>query len=82
MKQTIKKPTLEEYEEAKNNIEFYSEWVGRSRNRQAELIDALSDERDREKSLLIAYENAKRIIVTYDIYEQVKKGGNDEIQNN
>ena len=53
-----------------------------SRNRQTELIDALSDERDREKSLLIAYENAKRIIVTYDIYEQVKKGGNDEIQNN
>ena len=77
MKQTIKKPTLEEYEEAKNNIEFYSEWVGRSRNRQAELIDALSDERDREKSLLISYENAKRVIVAYDIYKQVENGEND-----
>ena len=74
MKQTIKKPTLEEYEEAKNNIEFYSECVGRSRNRQAELIDALSDERDREKSLLISYENAKRVIVAYDIYKQVENG--------
>lgn len=77
MKQTIKKPTLEEYEEAKNNIEFYAECIGWSRNRQTELIDALSDERDQEKSLLISYENAKRVIVAYDIYKQVEKGEND-----
>ena len=49
MKQTIKKPTLEEYEEAKNNIEFYSEWVGRSRNKQAELIDAVEHSKTQVK---------------------------------
>ena len=73
----MEKPTLEEYEEAKNNIEFYAECIGWSRNRQTELIDALSEERDQEKSLLISYENAKRVIVAYDIYKQVENGEND-----
>lgn len=69
----MEKPTLEQYEQAKKNIEAYADWISRSRSKQTELIDALSEERDREKALLDAYEKCRETIVAYDIYAQVKR---------
>ena len=73
----MEKPTIEQYKQARENNATLSEWICKSRAKQTNLIDALLEERDREKCYMSAFESNKEIISKYDFYEQVENGEND-----
>ena len=68
------KPTLEEYNKAKLNITFATNALQQCRARRDELIDALNNERKDEKHYLQMIEQYKEIVLTYDTYEKIEKG--------
>lgn len=72
---TIKKPTLEEYEKAKQEYKTYCSWLRMAREKKNELIDALAVERQNELLYLKQAEKQHDIIRCYEIHEQIEKGG-------
>lgn len=70
----MSKPTYEQYEQARKDNAALSEWICKSRAKQTDLIDALTEERGREKRYMIAFEYNKEIIARYDAFEQAEKG--------
>lgn len=70
-----KKPTLEEYEKAKQEYKTYCSWLRMAREKKNELIDALAVERENELLYLKQAEKQHDIIRCYEIYEQTEKGG-------
>ena len=70
-----KKPTLEEYEKAKQEYKTYCSWLRMAREKKNELIDALAVERENELLYLKQAEKQHDIIRCYEIYEQLEKGG-------
>ena len=70
-----KKPTLEEYEKAKQEYKISCSWLRMARERKNELIDALAVERQHELLYLEQAEKQHDIIRCYEIYEQLEKGG-------
>ena len=73
-----KKPTLEEYEKAKQEYKNYCSWLRMTREKKNELIDALADEKENELLYLKQAEKQHDIIRRYEIYEQTEKGGEQE----
>lgn len=71
----IKKPTLEEYEKAKQEYKTYCLWLKMAREKKNELIDALAVERANELLYLKQAEKQHDIIRYYEIYEKVENGG-------
>ena len=69
------KPTLEQYEKAKNDFGNYCDWARISRHKQGELIDALADERRSELFYHEQADKCREIIVAYEVYEKAEKGG-------
>ena len=74
----IKKPTLEEYEKAKQDYQTYCSWLGMARKKKNELIDALATERQNELLYLKQAEKQRDIIRCYEIYEKLEKGDEQE----
>ena len=70
-----KKPTLEEYEKAKQDYKTYCSWLRMAREKKNELIDALAVERENELLYLKQSEKQHDVIRCYEIYEQLEKGG-------
>lgn len=70
-----KKPTLEEYEKAKQEYKTYCSWLRMAREKKNEIIDALAVERQNELLYLKQAEKQHDIIRCYEIYEQIEKGG-------
>lgn len=66
----MSRPTLEQYEKAKHDLECYAEWIAKSRRTQTALIDALAEERDREKRYQEIYDKNREIVMAYDFYAQ------------
>ena len=69
------KPSKEAYERAKENKKFASEALWRCRKHRDELIDALAQERDNEKSYVELYELNRGIIRKYELYEEIESDG-------
>lgn len=69
-----KKPTLEEYEKAKQDYKTYCSWLRMAREKKNELIDALAVERQNELIYLKQSEKQHDVIRCYEIYEQLEKG--------
>ena len=74
----IKKPTLEEYEKAKQDYQTYCSWLGMAREKKNELIDALATERQNELLYIKQAEKQRNIIRCYEIYEKLEKGDEQE----
>lgn len=70
-----KKPTIEEYEKAKEDYKTYCSWLRIAREKKNELIDALAIERQSELFYLKQAEKQHEIIRCYEIYQQIEKGG-------
>lgn len=70
-----RKPTLEEYEKAKQEYKTYCSWLRMAREKKNELIDALAVERENELLYLKQAEKQHDIIRCYEIYERLEKGG-------
>lgn len=70
-----KKPTLEEYEKAKEDYKTYCSWLGLARQQKNELIDALAVERQNELLYAKQAEKQRDIIRCYEIYEHLENGG-------
>jgi hypothetical protein len=71
----VKKPTIEEYEKAKQEYKTYCSWLRMAREKKNELIDALVVERQNELLYLKQAEKQHEIIRCYEIYEQIEKNG-------
>jgi hypothetical protein len=71
---TLEKPTLEEYQKAKQDYKTYCSWLRMAREKKNELIDALAVERENELLYLKQVEKQHEIIRCYEIYEQLEKG--------
>lgn len=69
------KPTLEEYQKAKEEYKTYCSWLRMAREKKNDLIDALAVERENELLYLKQDEKQHDIIRCYEIYEQLEKGG-------
>lgn len=70
---TLKKPTLAEYNQAKEDCKMYADSIEMSRERMLELIDELAAFRESEKSCMESYEKCKNIILLYETYEEIEK---------
>jgi hypothetical protein len=70
-------PTLEEYKKAKEEYKNYCSWLRMARERKNEHIDALAKERHNELFYLEQAEKQHDIIRAYEIYEQIRKGGEE-----
>ena len=70
-----KKPTLEEYEKAKQEYKTYCSWLRMAREKKNKLIDALAVERQNESLYLKQTEKQLDIIRCYEIYEKLEKRG-------
>ena len=70
----MSKPTLEEYEKAKEEYETFCYWIGLARERKNKLIDELSNVRKDELMYLDLAEKYKKIIHTYELYEEIEGG--------
>lgn len=76
----MSKPTLEQYEEAKRNLNFCkyilkNEHSLRMKNdRQTRLIDALCDERPKVSECLSLMRKYRKIINIYETYEKIEQG--------
>lgn len=68
------KPSKEEYERAKSDMEFASHALSLSRKNKNKLLDELLAEHQREIIYLQMYETQREIIRKYDFYEEVEKG--------
>ena len=73
-----KKPTLEEYEKAKQEYKTYCSWLRMAIEKKNELIDSLAVERENELLYLKQAEKQHDIIRCYEIYEQLEKCGVEE----
>lgn len=75
----MSKPTLEQYEEAKRNLNFYeyilkNEHSLRMKNdRQTRLIDALCDEIPKVSECLSLMRKYRKIINIYETYEKIEQ---------
>lgn len=73
-----KKPTLEEYEKAKQDYKTYCSRLRMAREKKDELIDALAIERENESLYLKQAEKQLDIIHCYEIYARLEKGGEEK----
>lgn len=71
----MNKPTLEEYGKAKEAYEMYLSWIKIAREHRDDLIDNLAMERANELRYLEQAEHYREIIVAYETYERIEKGG-------
>lgn len=68
------KPSKEHYEQSKKTCGNLAQWIGMSRKRQNELLDALFEERESEKAYVQSYKAHQDLIRRYEIYEEIKNG--------
>jgi hypothetical protein len=71
------KPTLEEYNQAKQNTVFALRALQSCRNERDRLIDALVEARNDEKRYLKMLEEYKEVVLIYDTYEKIEKGNGE-----
>lgn len=69
------KPSKDAYDRAKQNLMFASDSLRLCRKRRDELIDALAQERENEKSYIELYEMNRDIVRKYEIYEELANNG-------
>ena len=69
----MNKPTIEEYNKAKEEYNTYCSWCARARERKNKLLDELIVERNNEKLYFDLAEKQREIICTYEIYEETEK---------
>lgn len=67
------RPTEEEYLQAREDMQNFARWARTSRERQSELIDELSLERDNEKTYTELYEKKKDICRMYEVCLKFEK---------
>lgn len=70
----MSKPTLEEYENAKQEYSTFCSWIQLARERKNKLIDELSNVRKDELLYLDLAEKYKETIHTYEVYEEIERG--------
>lgn len=70
----MNKPTIEEYNQAKSNIDYAQRALFRCRERRNQLIDELVTERSNEKSYMEYLEKQKEVVMIYETYEKIEKG--------
>jgi len=68
----LSKPTIEDYEKAKQDREYAANALFLCRKRRDDLIDELAREREHEKFYLQMYEKHRDIIRRYEFYEKLK----------
>ena len=71
----MSKPTLEEYENAKQEYSTFCSWIQMARERKNKLIDELSNVRKDELLYLDLAEKYKETIHTYEVYEEIERKG-------
>lgn len=74
----MKKPTLEEYEKAKQDYKTFCSWARLAKEKKNKLIDELITERENELLYSKWAEEQHDIIRCYEIYEQIEKGGESD----
>lgn len=74
----MKKPTLEEYEKARQNYKTFCSWARLARENKNKLIDELVIERENELLYSKWAEEQHDTILCYEIYEKIEKGGAQE----
>lgn len=70
----VSKPSKEHYEQSKKTCGNLAQWIGMSRKRQNELLDALFEERESEKAYVQSYKVHQDLIRRYEIYEEIQSG--------
>ena len=68
----MKKPTIEEYNTAKQDVNLFNDWIWSCKKEQDELIDKLATSRFNEKSYRTALEKAKETVLVYETYEELE----------
>lgn len=74
----MNKPTLEEYEKAKQDYKTFCSWARLAKEKKDKLIDELIIERENELLYQKEAEKQYDIIRCYEIYEKIEKGGAQE----
>lgn len=69
----MNKPTLEEYEKAKQDYKTFYSWARLAKEKKDKLIDELAIERENELRYSKCAEEQHDIIRCYEIYEQIEK---------
>ena len=70
----VSKPSKAHYEQSKKTCGNLAQWIGMSRKRQNELLDALFEERESEKAYVQSYKAHQDLIRRYEIYEEIQSG--------
>lgn len=68
----MKKPTIEEYNTAKQDVNLFNDWIWSCKKEQDELIDKLAASRYNEKSYRVALAKAKETVLVYETYEELE----------
>lgn len=74
----MSKPTLEEYEKAKQEYSTFCSWIQMARERKNKLIDELSNVRKDEILYLDLAEKYRETIRKYEIYDEIERGERDD----
>ena len=68
----MNKPTIDEYNEAKQDVFLFSDWIYRCKKEQDELMDKISASRQNEKWYREVLDKAKETVLIYETYEKVE----------
>lgn len=68
----MNKPTIEEYNTAKQDISLFSDWIWRCKEEQNGLMDKIATSRQTEKWYREALDKAKETVLIYETYEKVE----------
>ena len=67
----MNKPTIDEYNEARQNVFLFNDWIRRCKEEQDELMDRIAESRKNEKFYKEALEKVKETVLIYETYEKV-----------
>lgn len=70
----MSKPTLEQYEKAKQNCSWLRSTIAKVKDKKNELIDKLVEIRQDETRYLELLEEEIEIICLYESYEKIERG--------
>jgi hypothetical protein len=73
----MNKPTIAEYNEAKQDVSLFNDWIWRCKEEQDELMDKISASRQTEKWYREALDKAKETVLIYETYEKLEAQDND-----
>lgn len=74
----MNKPTIDEYNKAKQNIQYLGDCIWRCKKEQDELMDKIATSRQNEKIYIEAKQKAKETIMIYELYEIEEANTNDK----